>query len=88
MTSILMNQFLEDQFLHWCRDMERKQEEQARQMKEFQDQAERLQRKNDQLWAQIKKCHDLGKDTRESGRDAQPIARDKEKGPFLLTTTP
>ena len=25
----------EDQFLHWCQDMERKQEEQARQIKEF-----------------------------------------------------
>ena len=40
MTSIPMNQSLEDQFLHWRQDMERKQEEQARQMKELQDQAD------------------------------------------------
>ena len=42
MTSIPMNQLLEDKFLHWRYDMERKQEEQARQMKELQGQAERL----------------------------------------------
>ena len=38
---------LEDQFLHLCQDMEKKKEEQARQMKELQDQAERLQLEND-----------------------------------------
>ena len=42
-TSIPMNQLLEDQFLHWCQDLERKQEEQARQMKELQGHVERLQ---------------------------------------------
>ena len=35
-TSIPMNQSLEDQFLHWRQDVERKQEEQGRQMKELQ----------------------------------------------------
>ena len=45
--SIPMNQSPEDQFLHWRQDMEGKQEEQARQMKELQGQAERLKREND-----------------------------------------
>ena len=49
MTSIPMNQLPEDQFLHWRQGMERKQEEQVRQMKEFQDQAECLRSENDQL---------------------------------------
>ena len=61
--------------------MERKQEEQARQMKELQGQAERLWCDNDQLRAEIEKSHNLGKDMRDSDFDAQPIARDKGKGP-------
>ena len=36
---------------------------QARQMKELQGQAKNLRRENDQLWAQIKKSRDLGKDS-------------------------
>ena len=44
-------QSLEDQFLHWSQDMERKHEEQARKMKELQGHAEHLQRENDQLQA-------------------------------------
>ena len=51
MPSNPMNQSPKDQFLHWCQEMEKKQEEQARQMKELQGHAERLQRENDQLWA-------------------------------------
>ena len=54
-----------DQFLHRRRDMENKQEKQARQMKELQDQAERLQHENDQLRAQVEKKRHLG------GRDEQ-----------------
>ena len=65
MTSILMNQSPEDQFLHWRQDMERKQEEQAREMRELQDQAERLRRENDR--------HDLGKDVIDSGCDGQLV---------------
>ena len=61
MTSIMMNQSPEGQFLHWCQDMERKQEEQVRQMKELQGQVEHLQRENDQLRAYIEKSRDLGK---------------------------
>ena len=55
MTSIPMNQSLEDKFLHWHQDMERKQEEQARHMKDLQDQAERFRHENDHLRAQIEK---------------------------------
>ena len=36
-----------------------------------------------QLGAQIKKSRDLGKDTRDRGRDAQLIACDKGKGPIV-----
>ena len=61
-----LNQSSEDQFLHWCQEMEKKLEEQARQMKELQGHAERLQRENDWLRAQIEKNHDLGKDVRDS----------------------
>ena len=38
-----------DQFLHWCQDMEKKQEEQAKQMRELQDRIECLQWENDRL---------------------------------------
>ena len=62
--------------------MERKQEEQTRQMKEMQGQAKRLWRENDQLQAQIEKSSDLGKDIRDSYHVAQPIARDKGKEPI------
>ena len=39
MTSNLVNQSLEDQFLRWRQEMEAKQEEQARQMAELRDHA-------------------------------------------------
>ena len=61
--------------------MERKQEEHARQVKELQGQAERLWHENDKLRAQIEKSRDLGKDVRDSNRDAQLIAHDNGKGP-------
>ena len=51
-------------------------------MKELQGQAERLQRENDQLWAQIERSHDLRKDVQDSGRSAQQIACDKGKEPI------
>ena len=61
MSNNSMNQSLEDQFLHWRQDMEKKQDEQARQMKELQGHTERLQRENDQLRAQIEKAAILEK---------------------------
>ena len=51
MTRNLVIQLPEDQFLHWHQDMEKKQEEQARQMKELQERVEHLQRENDRLRA-------------------------------------
>ena len=77
-----MIQLSEDQFLNWCQDMERKQEEQARQMKELQGQIEKVQRENDQLRAQIEKSCDRGKDLGDSGRVAQLIACNRGKEPI------
>ena len=48
-----MKQSPEDQFFHWRQGMERKQEEQARKMKELQSHVEGSQRNNDQSWTQI-----------------------------------
>ena len=42
MSSNLVIQSPEDQFLHWRQDMEKKQEEQVRHMRELQDRAEHL----------------------------------------------
>ena len=64
--------------------MERKQEEQARQMKELQGHAECLQRENNRLQTQIEKSHDLGKDVRDRGRAAHLIALNKGKKPIIL----
>ena len=86
MTSIPMNQSPEDQFLHWRQDMERKQEEQARQMKELQGRAERLRSENDQLRAQIEKVAILEK-TREIAvamNDQSLVI--KGRGPLFLKT--
>ena len=47
MSTNQMIQSPENRFLHWRQDIERKQEKQARQMKEIQGHAERLQREND-----------------------------------------
>ena len=63
--------------------MEKKQEEQARQMKELQGHAERLQHENDQLRAQIEKSHNLGKDVRDCGRLVHPITHHKGKEPVI-----
>ena len=52
-------------------------------MKELQGRAERLQSENDELQAQIEKSHDLGKDVRDNGQAALPIARNKGKKPIV-----
>ena len=54
MSSNLANQPIEDQFLRWRQDMEAKQEEQARQMVELREHANRLQQKNERLRARLK----------------------------------
>ena len=53
MASNPANQSLENQFLHWRRDMETKQEEQAKQMAELQSRANHMQQENDHLWARL-----------------------------------
>ena len=63
--------------------MERKHEEQARHMKDLQGHAKRLQWENDQLWTQIEKSHDLGKDVRDSDRATLPTTRNKGKEPTV-----
>ena len=65
MTSNPVIRLLEDQFLHWCQDVEKKQEEQARQMKELQERVEHLQSENDLLQAQVEKGAILTKETRK-----------------------
>ena len=85
MNSNLVIQSPEDQFLHWHQNMEKKQEEQARQMRELQECAEQLQRKNDRLQAQVEKRQDLDeRDTQNSGQAKHPVVRDKGKKPIVL----
>ena len=80
-----MIQLLEDQFLHWAQDMEKKQEEQARKMKELQDDVESLPRENDRLRAQIeKRCYLSGRDVQANNRALHPVPRNKGKKPIIL----
>ena len=66
--------------------MEKRQEEQARQMREFQDHIEHLQRENDCLQAHVEKRHDLGeKDVQDSSQAWHPTACNKGKEPIVLT---
>ena len=53
-------------------------------MKELQGHDERLQRENDQLWAQIEKNHNLGKDVRDIGQAGHPITCNRGKEPIIL----
>ena len=55
-----MTQSSENQFFHWCQDLERKQEEQARKMKELQSHVEGSQRNNDQSRTQIGESREPG----------------------------
>ena len=64
--------------------MERKQEEQARQMQELQAHAERLQRENDHLRSQVGKSLKLGMDVRDGDRAEHPIVRNKGKKPIIF----
>ena len=64
--------------------MEKKQEEQARQMRELQEHVECLQRENDGLRAQVEKRHDLGEgDAQDSGQAKHSTVRDKGKKPII-----
>ena len=52
-------------------------------MKEMQGYVKCLQRKNDQLRAQMEKIHNLGKDVRDSGRARHPTTPNKGKEPIV-----
>ena len=65
--------------------MEKKQEEQARQMKELQESAEHMQRENDCLQAQVEKRRDLyERDVQDSSQAKHPVVHDKGKKPIVL----
>ena len=79
-----MIQSPKDQFLHWRQDMDKKQEEQARHMRELQEHAKRLQRENDCLRVQVEKRHDLGEgDAQDGGQAKHPTVRNKGKKPII-----
>ena len=85
MTSNPVIQLPEDQFLHWRQDMEKKQEEQARHMKELQECAEHLQREKDRLRAQVEKGRDLDdRAVQDNGQAQHPVVHDKGKKPIFL----
>ena len=64
--------------------MEKKQEEQARQMRELQDRVEHLQHENDRFRAQAEERHNLGEgDEQDSGQAKNPTIRDKGKKPII-----
>ena len=85
MSSNPMIQSPEDQFLHWHQDMEKKQEEQERKMREWQDRAKHLQCENDRLWAQVEKRRDLARrDVLDRGQARHPTASDKGNEPIVL----
>ena len=54
-------------------------------MQELQARAERLQRENDQLRAQLEKSCELGNDVRDGDRVEHPIARNKGKEPITYS---
>ena len=82
MASNPLKQSLEDQFLRWRLDMGTKQEEQARQMDEFQSRADHLQQENDHLWGRLEE--DRVENAQESSRPAPSVKQNKGKEPILL----
>ena len=80
-----MIQSLEDRFLNWRLDIEKKQEEQARQMKELKECVELLPHENDCLLTQVEKKRYLDKRAaQDSGQAQHPVFRDKGKNPIVL----
>ena len=64
--------------------MEKKQEEQARRMRELQDRVEHLQGENNHLRSQVEKRRDLSeKYVQDSSQAKHPIARNKGKEPIV-----
>ena len=76
-------QFLENQFLHWRQDMKRKQEEQARQMKELQGNVHACNGRMTSCWPRLRKTMVLEKMYEIANRVALPTAFNKEKEPVV-----
>ena len=81
MTCNPANQSIEDQFLRWRREMEAKQEEQARQMAELQDHATCLQQENDCMRTCLEA--NRGENIRGCTHPAPPVHPSKGKEPIL-----
>ena len=65
--------------------MEKKQEEQAKQMRELQNRVESLQWENNRLRAQVEEMRNLGeKDMQDSSQAKHTTIRDKGKKPIVL----
>ena len=80
MANNLINQSLEDQFLHWHQDMETRQEEQARQMAKLRRCADHLQQENDRLRARLEE--DWVENAQGSSHLAPPVKQNKGKKPI------
>ena len=66
--------------------MEKKQEEQARQIKELQERSEHLQRENNHLRARVEKMRDLNeRDAQDSGQAKHLVVRNKGKKPIVFS---
>ena len=74
MTGNPANQPVEDQFLRWRQEMEEKQEEQARQMAELREHANRLQQENERLRSRLET-------NRGPTQPAPPVHLNKGKEP-------
>ena len=76
-----VNPPIEDQFLHWRQEMEAKQEEQARQMAELREHADRLQQENDCLRTRLES--NRLDNPQGVAQNAPPARANKGKEPIL-----
>ena len=82
MSSNLANQLIEDQFLYWRQEMEVKQEEQARQMAELREHANRLQQENERLRTRLET--NRGDNSKGPIHPPSPAQPNEGKEPILM----
>ena len=82
MSSNPANQLIEDQLLCWRKEIEAKQEEQARQMAELCEHANRLQQENERLRTRLET--NQGENSRGPIHPAPPAQPNKGKDPILM----
>ena len=82
MSSNLANQPIEDRFLYWRQEMEAKQEEQAKQMAELCEHANRLQQENEFLRTRLET--NQGENSRGPIHPAPQTQPNKGKEPILM----